>query len=163
MTLMAKVRITRSAQQLIDRPQTIQHLESKIPLKTVVGTTNAPKLHLGTMGTTRLVALSYLERIKYLPAAFFVFVSIAAITSQPANAQQPAQAPLQGVETAPRDDHNQIVVHATHTPEPLVIDGLLEDEIYRRTKPIDRFIQQVPNEGEPATDKTEVWIFFETE
>lgn len=107
------------------------------------------------------IALSYLKKINCLQATFFIFISIAATTGQPANAQQATPTPLQAVETAPHDDHNQIIVYATHTPEPLVIDGLLEDEIYRSTKPIDRFIQQVPNEGEPATDKTEVWIFFD--
>ena len=113
------------------------------------------------MHATHSIASSYLKRINYLQATFFIFISIAATTGQPANAQQATPTPLQATEATSHDDHNQITVYATHTPEPLVIDGFLEDEIYRSTKPIDRFIQQVPNEGEPATDKTEVWIFFD--
>ena len=44
---------------------------------------------------------------------------------------------------------------------PLRIDGRLDDEIYAAIPPIGGFIQQLPREGDPATEPTEVWIFFD--
>ena len=45
--------------------------------------------------------------------------------------------------------------------ETLKIDGRLDEAIYSRFDPASDFIQQEPKEGEPATEKTEAWVFFD--
>jgi hypothetical protein len=47
--------------------------------------------------------------------------------------------------------------------EPLRLDGRLDEPIYTTTRPIDGFRQQVPVEGAPATEPTQLWVFFDDE
>jgi hypothetical protein len=44
---------------------------------------------------------------------------------------------------------------------PLHIDGRIDEAPYATTPPISDFIQMEPKGGEPATEKTEVWVFFD--
>ena len=60
-----------------------------------------------------------------------------------------------------RDDAGRVTVRATRISEPIVLDGKLDDEVYARVVPMGGFIQQEPNEGAPATEKTESWVFFD--
>ena len=60
-----------------------------------------------------------------------------------------------------RDDAGRITIRAVHLDAPLVIDGKLDENIYRTVPAIDRFEQQVPREGAPATEKTEAWILYD--
>ena len=60
-----------------------------------------------------------------------------------------------------RDATGGVTVRAIRIPEPLIVDGFLNDDYYRDTAALDGFIQQEPREGEPATEKTEAWIFFD--
>ena len=46
---------------------------------------------------------------------------------------------------------------------PLRIDGRLDEEVYNMAPPTGGFIMQDPQEGEPATEQTDVWIFFDRE
>ena len=64
-------------------------------------------------------------------------------------------------EVISRDSTGRATVRATRLPEGLVIDGRLDDPAYSRVPAITDFIQQEPDEGEIATEKTEVWIFFD--
>ncbi|MEO5763588.1 MAG: DUF5916 domain-containing protein [Vicinamibacteria bacterium] len=41
------------------------------------------------------------------------------------------------------------------------VDGRLDEPVYARIKPASDFIQQEPSEGQKATEKTEVWVFFD--
>ncbi len=52
-------------------------------------------------------------------------------------------------------------VRATRLVEGLVIDGHLDEPIYERVPAMGAFIQQEPREGEPATEATDAWIFFD--
>ena len=52
-------------------------------------------------------------------------------------------------------------VRAHRAAQPLRIDGRLDEEIYKATPPIANFVQQEPDEFQPATEKTEAWIFFD--
>jgi hypothetical protein len=54
-------------------------------------------------------------------------------------------------------------VRAIRLTAPLRIDGRLDDEIYAAVPPIEGFVQQVPVEGVPATEATDLWIFFDDE
>ncbi len=53
------------------------------------------------------------------------------------------------------------IVRFVKLPEPLRLDGRLDEAIYRETRPISDFIQLEPRNGEPATEKTEVWLAFD--
>ena len=70
-------------------------------------------------------------------------------------------APPVGSEIFTRDAAGGLTIRATRLPEGLVIDGRLDDPIYATTPSISDFIQQEPDEGEPATEKTEIWVFFD--
>ena len=60
-----------------------------------------------------------------------------------------------------RDDTGRVTVRATRISEPIVVDGKLDDEVYARVVAMSGFIQQEPDEGAPATEKTEAWVFFD--
>ncbi len=52
-------------------------------------------------------------------------------------------------------------VRAVRLTAPLRIDGRLDEEIYAAIPPIDGFVQQLPVEGVPATEPTDLWVFFD--
>ena len=60
-----------------------------------------------------------------------------------------------------RHADGRVTVRAVRIPEPIVLDGRLDDPYYRETPAIDGFLQQEPLEGRPATESTEAWIFFD--
>ena len=60
-----------------------------------------------------------------------------------------------------RDSEGRVTVRAVRLTEPLVIDGSLDEEIYQTLPPITELFQQVPEEGSPATEKTEIWVTFD--
>ena len=60
-----------------------------------------------------------------------------------------------------RDPDGRTTVHATKLQTPIRIDGQLDESVYGSLPAITDFIQAEPHEGAPATEKTEVWIFFD--
>ena len=86
-------------------------------------------------------------------------------TGSPAFAQGPSSVEGPPAPVAPevvsRDAQGRVTVRAVRLTEPLVLDGLLQDPIYRQVPAIGDFVQQEPHEGEPATERTDVWIFFD--
>jgi len=62
-----------------------------------------------------------------------------------------------------RDEAGRVTLRATRLPEPIVLDGQLDERVYREVLAVSDFVQQVPRQGEPATEKTEVWVFFDRE
>ena len=66
-------------------------------------------------------------------------------------------------EVITRDDAGRATVRAIKLTEPLELDGELDEAIYGRVPPISGFIQQLPDEGAPATERTEVWVLFDDE
>jgi hypothetical protein len=56
---------------------------------------------------------------------------------------------------------DNVTVRAFRVQSPLRIDGRLDEEVYRTIDPITDFIQQEPDEGQPASEKTEAWILFD--
>lgn len=63
--------------------------------------------------------------------------------------------------TVARDAQGRATVRAVRLTQPLRFDGRLDDDVYAAVPPIDGFIQQLPVEGVPASEPTEVWIFFD--
>jgi hypothetical protein len=53
------------------------------------------------------------------------------------------------------------VIQAVYVPQGLSVDGRLDEPIYSSVTASGGFIQQEPEEGKPATEKTDVWVFFD--
>ena len=64
-------------------------------------------------------------------------------------------------ETITRDAAGRATVRAVSLTEPFRLDGVLDEGFYDTVPSFGGFIQQVPNEGEPATEETEAWVFFD--
>ncbi len=62
-----------------------------------------------------------------------------------------------------RDEMGRVTLRATRVTEPIVLDGKLDDPPYARVPSVSDFIQQEPDEGQLATEKTEAWVFFDDE
>jgi hypothetical protein len=57
--------------------------------------------------------------------------------------------------------NGRTIVRAVRAPEPLRIDGRLDEEIYQSIPPISDFIQTVPDEGKPSSEKTDAWVIYD--
>ena len=62
-----------------------------------------------------------------------------------------------------RDARGRVTGRAVRVSEPLRIDGRLDEPVYATAPSMSGFIQTEPNEGAPASEKTEVWILFDDE
>jgi hypothetical protein len=60
-----------------------------------------------------------------------------------------------------RDAEGRLSVRATRYDGAVNIDGNLDEAVYRELTPISDFIQQIPDEGAPASERTEAWVFFD--
>ena len=54
-----------------------------------------------------------------------------------------------------------MTLRAVRLSAPLTIDGRLDEEVYQRVPPTTDFVQQDPQPHQPATEQTEVWVFFD--
>jgi hypothetical protein len=90
----------------------------------------------------------------------FALACVAA-ASAPSTATGQPLAPVPP-EVVQRDaSRGAVVVRATPLSGGLTIDGRLDEDAYRTTKSISDFVQQEPHEGQAATVRTEVWLFFD--
>ncbi len=64
-------------------------------------------------------------------------------------------------ETIARDAAGRVTVRAVPLTGSLQVDGVLDEAIYESVPPVSDFIQQLPDEGAPATERTDTWIFFD--
>ena len=64
-------------------------------------------------------------------------------------------------EVVSRDAAGRATIRAVRVQSPLRLDGVLEEALYRTVPSISDFVQVEPDEGAPATEKTEVWIAFD--
>ncbi|MAG70203.1 MAG: hypothetical protein CL471_07940 [Acidobacteria bacterium] len=60
-----------------------------------------------------------------------------------------------------RDGQDRATLRAVRLDAPLIVDGRLDDRVYDTVPAVGGFIQQEPDEGEPATEATDVWVFFD--
>jgi len=60
-----------------------------------------------------------------------------------------------------RDAAGRATVRAIKLSAPLTVDGRLDEEVYATNGSVSDFIQQVPREGAPATERTESWVLFD--
>ena len=66
-------------------------------------------------------------------------------------------------ETVTRDDAGRVVVRAIRLTSPIRVDGKLDEAVYGAEHPISGFLQSLPREGEPATERTDAWVMFDGE
>jgi len=60
-----------------------------------------------------------------------------------------------------RDEEGRTTVRAIRLDEGIRLDGVLDEPVYETVPAITDFIQQVPDIGAPATERTEAWIMFD--
>src|SRR6266581_1582522 len=68
---------------------------------------------------------------------------------------------LLGAAAARAQTPEPVTVRATRLAQPLVVDGRLDDAVYHDVEPAPAFLQQEPRVGEPATEQTQMWVFFD--
>ena len=64
-------------------------------------------------------------------------------------------------EVIARDAAGRVTVRAVRIKTPLSIDGRLDEAVYGEVPAISGLIQNEPMEGAPASEKTEVWFFYD--
>jgi len=93
-------------------------------------------------------------------AIYFLFawpmVVLAQQVSLPIKPAQPS-----ATDVVTRDADGMVTVRAIELTETLDMDGQLDEGVYRNVPSISAFIQQLPDEGTLATEKTETWIMFD--
>src|SRR5262245_37883700 len=97
-----------------------------------------------------------------LPLAVLLAAAALCAGSDTASAQ-PVSSTAEGATeaTVSRDGNGGATVRAIHVPGGIRIDGRLDEEIYVTVPPITDFLQQEPDEGRLATERTEAWVFFD--
>ena len=63
--------------------------------------------------------------------------------------------------TMSRDDQGHLTIRATRVIESLRVDGRLDERDYTVVPAVTGFVQQLPDEGAAATERTEVWILYD--
>ena len=60
-----------------------------------------------------------------------------------------------------RDELGRVTVRAIKLVEGIRVDGRLDEEVYDVVVPITGLTQQLPDEGQPATEQTEAWVMYD--
>ncbi len=55
----------------------------------------------------------------------------------------------------------RLEIRAVHTTTPIVVDGVLDDPVWRKAPVVSHFVQSEPHEGRPATERTDVQVAFD--
>ena len=87
-------------------------------------------------------------------------VSLVGAASAQSLRATPPTSPLP-VDVYSKDAEGRVVIRASRTTRPLVIDGRIDDIAYREVASFEGFIQADPDEGAPATERTQVWVMFD--
>ena len=64
-------------------------------------------------------------------------------------------------EVVSRNAAGDMTMRAVRLSAPLQLDGRLDEEVYLTVPPITDFVQQEPDTGAVATERTEVWVMFD--
>ena len=64
-------------------------------------------------------------------------------------------------EVITRDETGRATVRAIELTHGIRLDGRLDEQVYHTVTPITGLIQQVPDEGAAATERTDAWIMFD--
>jgi len=91
-------------------------------------------------------------------------IPLSAAGQIPAAAEGPIGPPPPALpQTLSRDDQGRATVRAVRLSAPMRTDGRLDEAIYQDVHPASGFIQMEPDGGQPATERTEVWVFYDDE
>ncbi len=60
-----------------------------------------------------------------------------------------------------RDEQGRATVRAIRLADGITLDGVLDEPVYGTEQAITGFVQLMPDEGAPATERTEAWIMFD--
>lgn len=60
-----------------------------------------------------------------------------------------------------RTDAERRTATAVPVQEAIRLDGRLDEDVWGTTEPLTGFVQAEPREGEPATERTEVWVAYD--
>ena len=90
-----------------------------------------------------------------------LLVSVILLTLAPPAAAAVQDSAASGPAVQTRGADGQVTVRATRVTTPPRIDAVLDEEVYSRVTPITGFIQQEPDEGQPATEQTFVWLTYD--
>jgi hypothetical protein len=93
--------------------------------------------------------------------ALTIVCSLAGLPAAAAAQQGAAPVPVAPEVFARDPATGAATIRAVRLSAPLQIDGRLDELIYGSVPPISDFIQMEPAGGQPATEKTEVWLFFD--
>ena len=101
-----------------------------------------------------------------------LLITVLALFAAPAWAQQAPIPNIAFIDGPPapvppavvsRDERGGVTIRAIKIAEAIVLDGRLDDRLYTDTPPVSDFVQQEPREGQAATEKTEVWIGYDSQ
>ena len=105
---------------------------------------------------------------KFAPFVTLLMVGLGvALFTIPAHAQQPStieipQHPTAATPTqSPKVNSTSRRIQALRVTDEIKIDGLLNEPGWSLAQPANDFLQQQPNEGVPASEKTEVRVLFD--
>ncbi|MBI4266042.1 MAG: carbohydrate binding family 9 domain-containing protein [Acidobacteria bacterium] len=104
------------------------------------------------------------------PPALFVTALVLAASAAAAQGTPPrggpaidGPAPPDAPASVARDASGRATLRAHRVTEAIRIDGVLDEPVYERIRPIGDFTQYEPFNGAPATEQTEVWILFDSQ
>ena len=66
-------------------------------------------------------------------------------------------------EVVVRDAQGRATIRAIRLAEPLQLDARLDEQVYATVAPVTGFVQVLPDNGQPATEDTDVWVMFDDE
>ena len=106
--------------------------------------------------------------VRLFVAALFAMAPFASAVAQDAPDVDPpltfdGPPPPVPPEVISRDASGRTTVRAVRLTTPLRLDGRLDEELYQTVPSMSGFIQGEPQAGAPATQQTEVWMFFDDE
>jgi hypothetical protein len=92
-------------------------------------------------------------------------LSVTALLAVSVLIPEDAHAAQDGIPVPPqvqaRAADGRVTIRAARVTAPPHIDAVLDEEVYRALTPVTGFIQQEPDEGQPATEQTLVWLTFD--
>jgi hypothetical protein len=87
--------------------------------------------------------------------------STAAATAQTPGGADAAPAPAPPSALAVRSPDGRLQVTAARATSPVRLDGSFDDEVWSRAEAVGDFVQSEPQDGQPATERTEVRLAFD--
>jgi hypothetical protein len=91
-----------------------------------------------------------------LNGGLMVALCVAPITTGAAQQASSGQA----TNGRPATERSEVALAIRAVPGPPHVDGRLDDPVWRTAPAFGGFVQQDPNEGEPATEPTEFWVTY---